>query len=80
MTGGVPGKTLFPGDTEARKLYVAGYEDGSVRIWDASIPVLSLVLVLKGEVRLRVQAKSLADKHIYFLIFLIKLLDRNLKF
>lgn len=70
MTGGVPGKTLFPGDAEAQELYVAGYEDGYVRIWDASLPVLSLVLVLKGEVRLRVQAKSLADKIFIFRFFL----------
>ncbi|MBA0577539.1 hypothetical protein Golob_023998, partial [Gossypium lobatum] len=31
--------------------YIAGYQDGSVRIWDASYPILTLLFVLEGEVQ-----------------------------
>ncbi|XP_042032977.1 uncharacterized protein LOC121779672 isoform X3 [Salvia splendens] len=33
------------------RIYIGGYHDGSVRIWDASLPVLSLVSVLGSEVK-----------------------------
>lgn len=31
-------------------IYVGGYQDGTVRIWDATLPVLSLVSLLEFEV------------------------------
>ncbi|KAG2310138.1 hypothetical protein Bca52824_021695 [Brassica carinata] len=40
LTGGVPGHI---DDYKLERLYVAGYQDGSVRIWDATYPCLSLI-------------------------------------
>ncbi|KAF1002109.1 uncharacterized protein LOC141702301 [Apium graveolens] len=50
MTGGIS-KQLVDAEDRVGRLYVAGYEDGSVRIWDATYPVLSLLCVLPGEVK-----------------------------
>lgn len=50
MTGGIVNQ-LNNDEDRVGRLYVAGYENGSVRIWDATYPVLSLLCVLEGEVR-----------------------------
>ncbi|XP_061351670.1 uncharacterized protein LOC133296653 isoform X1 [Gastrolobium bilobum] len=49
LTGGVPGQ-LFKEDHPFIQIYIAGYQDGSVRIWDATYPALSLVYNIKSEV------------------------------
>ncbi|KAH7548383.1 hypothetical protein JRO89_XS14G0111900 [Xanthoceras sorbifolium] len=49
LTGGVPYQFNDAEDYLVEKLYVAGYQDGSVRIWDATYPALSLVYVLGSE-------------------------------
>ncbi|XP_004491029.1 uncharacterized protein [Cicer arietinum] len=49
LIGGVPGQ-LFKEDHLIIQIYIAGYQDGSVRIWDASYPALSLVYNIKSEV------------------------------
>ncbi|KAK2430985.1 hypothetical protein P8452_44295 [Trifolium repens] len=49
LTGGVPGQ-LFKEDRLIIQILIAGYQDGSVRIWDASYPALSLVYNIKPEV------------------------------
>ncbi|KAL5101851.1 hypothetical protein RYX36_006178, partial [Vicia faba] len=49
LIGGVPGQ-LFKEDHLIIQIYIAGYQDGSVRIWDASYPALSLVYNIKPEV------------------------------
>ncbi|KAL2317121.1 hypothetical protein Fmac_030997 [Flemingia macrophylla] len=49
LTGGVPGLP-FKEDHPIIQLYIAGYLDGSVRIWDATYPTLSLVYNIKSEV------------------------------
>ncbi|XP_042514167.1 uncharacterized protein LOC122088875 isoform X2 [Macadamia integrifolia] len=51
LTGGVPSHLSFSEVNGAVKIYIAGYQDGSVRVWDATYPVLSLILVLDGEVQ-----------------------------
>ncbi|XP_022745688.1 uncharacterized protein LOC111295998 isoform X3 [Durio zibethinus] len=51
LTGGVPTHLSVTKDNSIDKVYIAGYQDGSVRIWDASYPVLSLICFLKGEVQ-----------------------------
>lgn len=51
LTGGIPGEFSFSEDTGIERLYIAGYQDGSVRVWDATFPVLSLLLVLETEVK-----------------------------
>ncbi|KAF7830935.1 lethal(2) giant larvae protein-like protein SRO77 isoform X1 [Senna tora] len=48
LTGGVPGQ-IFK-DLHVLRIYIAGYQDGSVRIWDATYPALSLVYNMKPEV------------------------------
>lgn len=50
LTGGVPTQLSVAKDNSIDRVYIAGYQDGSVRIWDASYPVLSLICFLKPEV------------------------------
>nr|XP_011469925.1 PREDICTED: uncharacterized protein LOC101299721 isoform X2 [Fragaria vesca subsp. vesca] len=49
LTGGVPSQ--LRDDYHVEKLYVAGYQDGSVRIWDATYPALSLIYAISPEVK-----------------------------
>ncbi|KAL3826120.1 hypothetical protein ACJIZ3_022149 [Penstemon smallii] len=49
LTGGVSNHLSFGKDNKVHRVYVAGYHDGSVRIWDATYPVFSLLCVLKTE-------------------------------
>ncbi|XP_043724332.1 uncharacterized protein LOC122671267 isoform X2 [Telopea speciosissima] len=51
LTGGIPSQLSFSEVNGVEKIYIAGYQDGSVRVWDATYPVLSLILVLYGEVQ-----------------------------
>ncbi|GFZ15014.1 transducin family protein [Actinidia rufa] len=50
LTGGVPSPLSFAEDNGIKRVYIGGYQDGSVRIWDATFPVLSGILVLGSEV------------------------------
>lgn len=50
LSGGVPNQLSFVEHTGFQRIYVAGYRDGSIRLWDATYPVLSLICVFKGEV------------------------------
>lgn len=50
LTGGVPSPLSFSDDIGVEQMYIAGYQDGSVRIWDATYPVLSHLSVLQAEV------------------------------
>lgn len=52
LTGGVSNHLSFGKDNKVHRLYVAGYQDGSVRIWDVTYPVFSLLCVLTNEVRI----------------------------
>lgn len=49
LTGGVPCQ-LSTAANKLQKIYIGGYQDGSVRIWDATSPILSLVSVLRLKV------------------------------
>ncbi|KAK3212319.1 hypothetical protein Dsin_017025 [Dipteronia sinensis] len=51
LTGGVPSQSSVTKDHTLDKVYVAGYQDGSVRIWDATYPALTLISALEGEVQ-----------------------------
>lgn len=50
LTGGVPSQLLDSEERHIERLYIAGYKDGSVRVWDATYPVLSLIYLLGSEV------------------------------
>ncbi|KAK7276405.1 hypothetical protein RIF29_17544 [Crotalaria pallida] len=49
LTGGVPGQ-IFKEYRHIIQIYIAGYRDGSVRLWDATYPALSLFYNIKYEV------------------------------
>ncbi|VFQ77470.1 unnamed protein product [Cuscuta campestris] len=51
LTGGVPGQLSLTEDNVVERLYIAGYQDGSVRVWDATYPLLSLLFVIFSEVK-----------------------------
>ncbi|ONM61068.1 transducin family protein / WD-40 repeat family protein [Zea mays] len=50
LTGGVPNEMSLDEDHAVERIYIAGYQDGSVRIWDATFPVLMPMFVLDGNV------------------------------
>lgn len=51
LTGGVPCQLSCAQDDNAiNRVYIAGYHDGSIRIWDATFPVLSPIFVLGSEI------------------------------
>ncbi|KQK14486.1 uncharacterized protein LOC100837017 isoform X4 [Brachypodium distachyon] len=50
LTGGVPSEISLKEDHTVERLYVAGYQDGSVRIWDATFPILMPMFVLDPKV------------------------------
>ncbi|XP_010552925.1 PREDICTED: uncharacterized protein LOC104823185 [Tarenaya hassleriana] len=47
LTGGVPNQPEY---YKLERLYIAGYQDGLVRIWDATCPILSLLYTLDPKV------------------------------
>lgn len=50
LNGGVPCHLSLHGERKVERLYIAGYQDGTVRIWDATYPILSPIFVLDPEV------------------------------
>ncbi|OMO50078.1 Synaptobrevin [Corchorus capsularis] len=50
LTGGIPSLLNEAADYQVERVYVTGYHDGSVQIWDATYPALSLIFVLGTEV------------------------------
>ncbi|CAN6186308.1 unnamed protein product [Urochloa humidicola] len=50
LTGGVPSEMSLNENHGVERLYIAGYQDGSVRIWDATFPVLMPMSILDGKV------------------------------
>lgn len=51
LNGGVPCHMTIPGERNIERLYIAGYQDGSVRIWDATYPLLLPLFTLDPEVK-----------------------------
>ncbi|XP_011654994.1 uncharacterized protein LOC101208658 isoform X2 [Cucumis sativus] len=50
LTGGIPCQLRDAGDYQVERVFIAGYQDGSVRIWDATYPSFSPILYLEPEV------------------------------
>lgn len=53
LTGGLPSQLSINRSHDVKKVYIAGYQDGSVRVWDATYPVLTLICILEGKVRVQ---------------------------
>lgn len=51
LTGGVPYQLSTMKDDIVERVYLAGYQDGSIRVWDTSHPVFSCICHLDAEVR-----------------------------
>ncbi|PON51137.1 WD repeat containing protein [Parasponia andersonii] len=51
LTGGVPSQLSTTSNIKTERVYLAGYSDGSLRIWDATLPVLSFACGLEGQVQ-----------------------------
>ncbi|KAK6122032.1 hypothetical protein DH2020_044225 [Rehmannia glutinosa] len=51
LTGGVLYRMSSKEGNNIERIYVGGYQDGSVRIWDATCPVLSLVSEIRFEIK-----------------------------
>ncbi|PRQ18496.1 putative DNA ligase (ATP) [Rosa chinensis] len=51
LTGGVPSQLSDAENFYVERLYVAGYQDGSVPIWDATYPTPSLIYAIGPEVK-----------------------------
>nr|GMC93790.1 Syntaxin-binding protein 5-like [Ipomoea batatas] len=51
LTGGVSNHLTLGNANRIERVYIAGYQDGSVRMWDATHPVLSLLCIFESEVR-----------------------------
>lgn len=50
VTGGVPSESFLSKDNEVQRIYISGYQDGSVRIWNATCPLLTLMFLLEGKI------------------------------
>lgn len=46
ISGGIVYQFTSPDGYVIERIYIAGYMDGSVRIWDATSPVLSILCVI----------------------------------
>ncbi|KAH8496874.1 hypothetical protein H0E87_019565 [Populus deltoides] len=51
LTGGVPSQLHDAEKYQVERLYMAGYQDGTVKIWDATYPTFALIYVLGPEVK-----------------------------
>ncbi|KAL9365202.1 hypothetical protein Peur_043075 [Populus x canadensis] len=51
LTGGVPSQLHDAEKYQVERLYIAGYQNGTVRIWDATYPTFALIYVLGPEVK-----------------------------
>lgn len=47
VSGGIVQQFSSPEGYVIERIYIAGYIDGSVRIWDATSPVLSILCVIR---------------------------------
>ncbi|KAG6600918.1 Syntaxin-binding protein 5-like protein, partial [Cucurbita argyrosperma subsp. sororia] len=50
LTGGIPCQLHDAEDYQVERVYIAGYQDGSIRIWDATYPSFSRIFSFEPEV------------------------------
>ncbi|PSS34691.1 Syntaxin-binding protein 5-like [Actinidia chinensis var. chinensis] len=78
FTGGIANRSLCAEENRVERVYVAGYQDGSVQIWDATYPVLSLICVLESEVNgVKVAGSSASVSNIDFCSLTLRLAVGN---
>lgn len=51
LTGGVPSRFFDAQTYQVERVYISGYQDGSVRIWDSTYPDMSLIYTIGPEVK-----------------------------
>uniref|UniRef100_A0A2P2MDD7 Uncharacterized protein LOC8265361 n=1 Tax=Rhizophora mucronata TaxID=61149 RepID=A0A2P2MDD7_RHIMU len=51
LTGGIPCQQSDTENYQIERVYIAGYQDGSVRVWDATDPTLLLLHVFGPEMK-----------------------------
>lgn len=51
LTGGVPCQLSSTEESGIGRVYIGGYQDGSVRMWDATHSILSSIFTLQGQVQ-----------------------------
>jgi len=55
VTGGVHGSMSFDNSSIVEIIYISGHENGTVKVWDASVPFLGLLCSVENEVRTLLQ-------------------------
>ncbi|KAI3936615.1 hypothetical protein MKW92_018395 [Papaver armeniacum] len=65
LTGGISQKLPFSEDDGVERVYIAGYKDGSVQLWNATYSVLSPIVALEGE-KIEVSGASSLYQHWIF--------------
>ncbi|CAN6486636.1 unnamed protein product [Victoria cruziana] len=51
LTGGVPSPLSFNDTAGVERVYILGYQDGSVQVWDATFPSLSFIFDIEWEMQ-----------------------------
>lgn len=68
LIGGIPSQLSLAENKGIERVYIGGYRDGTVRIWDATFPTLSFLYVLESEV----SGALHSIKHITIILFILK--------
>ncbi|XP_048439524.1 uncharacterized protein LOC103930534 isoform X2 [Pyrus x bretschneideri] len=78
LTGGVPSQLSISENNGIERLYLAGYSDGSVRIWNATYPLLSCICLVESEVHgIEVAGSSAPVTRLDFCAFTLNLAVGN---
>lgn len=51
VTGGIHGPSSFEKSKNVEMIYITGHENGSVRVWDASVPFLCLLCSIENKIQ-----------------------------
>ncbi|KAM2983922.1 hypothetical protein FF2_009786 [Malus domestica] len=78
LTGGVPSQLSISESNGIERLYLAGYSDGSVRIWNATYPLLYCICLVESEVQgIEVAGSSAPVTRLDFCAFTLNLAVGN---
>lgn len=65
VTGGFQSQLSSDENIGVERIYIAGYQDGSVRIWNATFPVFSLIFTLELQVSAMGMVKNVINHSIF---------------